>query len=110
MTQPRVAILGLGLMGSGMARRLLGAGFPLAVYNRTAEKAAPLVAGGARLARSPIDAATDADVVVSMLADDRASRAVWLGASGALAAMRSGGTIIESSTVTPAWVAELSAA
>ena len=44
--QPRVAILGLGLMGSGMARRLLGAGFPLAVYNRTADKAASLVSDG----------------------------------------------------------------
>ena len=82
--QPRVAFLGLGLMGSGMARRLLGAGFPLTVYNRTAEKAASLVADGARLAQSPRDAAADAEFVVSMVADDTASRALWLGESGAL--------------------------
>ena len=77
--QPRVALLGLGLMGSGMARRLLGAGFPLTIYNRTADKAASLVAEGARLAASPRDAAAGAEFVVSMVADDTASRGVWLG-------------------------------
>jgi 3-hydroxyisobutyrate dehydrogenase len=110
MTQQRIAILGLGLMGAGMASRLLGAGFPLAVYNRTPDKAKTLVANGARSASSPGDAARDADIVISMLADDDASRVVWLGDSGALAAMRSGALIIESSTVSPVWIAELSTA
>jgi len=108
--QPRVALLGLGLMGTGMARRLLGAGFPLTVYNRTAEKAAPLVAEGARLAASPRDAASDAEFVVSMVADDNASRNLWFGDSGALDGMRAGGLLIESSTVTPEWISELAAA
>jgi 3-hydroxyisobutyrate dehydrogenase len=110
MTRPHVALLGLGLMGSGMARRLLGAGYPLSVYNRTSSKAAPLVADGARLATSPRDAANNADVVIAMLADDAASRALWLGEDGALAGVRSGAIIVESSTVSPAWIAELLAA
>ena len=94
-------------MGSGMAHNLLKAGFPLAVYNRTESKTAPLVELGATAAKSPADAAKDADVVISMLADDDASRALWLGADGALAAMRSGAIAVESSTVSPEWVAEL---
>lgn len=102
-----VALLGLGTMGLGMARNLLKAGFPLAVYNRTAEKAAPLAGEGAIVARSPADAAKKADVVVSMLSDDDASRAAWLGDGGALAAMRSGAIAIECSTVSPEWVEEL---
>ena len=73
-------------MGSGMARRLLGAGFPLTVYNRDPE--ARDDAGGGRGARraSPREAAARADVILSMVADDDASRAVWLGEHGALAA------------------------
>lgn len=107
---PRVALLGLGLMGAGMARRLLGAGFPLAVYNRTAAKAASLVADGARLASSPRDAADGADFVVSMVADDIASRALWLGDAGALGGITAGALLIESSTVTPEWIDELARA
>jgi 3-hydroxyisobutyrate dehydrogenase len=99
-------------MGSGMARNLLGAGFPLAVYNRTAEKAAPLVEAGARLARTPREAAAGAALVIAMVADDAASRALWLGADGgdgALAAAAPGTVLVESSTVTPEWIAELAA-
>jgi 3-hydroxyisobutyrate dehydrogenase len=97
-------------MGSGMARRLLGAGFPLSVYNRTTAKASPLVAEGARLAGSPRDAAADAQIVVSMVADDAASRGLWLGEHGALGGMAAGALVIESSTVTPAWISELAEA
>lgn len=110
--KPRVALLGLGLMGSGMARRLLGAGFPLSVYNRDRAKAAALETAGATIAETPAAAAQGASFVVSMLADDNAARSVWLGANGALStAGASAGTVcIESSTVTVAWVRELSAA
>jgi 3-hydroxyisobutyrate dehydrogenase len=104
-----IAVLGLGLMGTGMARRLLGAGFPVAVYNRTRSKAEALAADGARVADSPRDAATGADVVISMLADDVASRATWLGNEGALAALEPGALIIESGTVSPEWISELAA-
>src|SRR5215467_14558562 len=84
MTKPRIAFLGLGIMGSGMARRLLGAGFPLTVYNRNHEKAVPFGDDGASVAHSPGEAAADADFIISMLADDAASRSVWLGENGAL--------------------------
>ena len=102
-----VAILGLGTMGGGMAANLLKAGFPLTVYNRSAAKAQALVNGGARLALTPADAVRGASIVISMLADDQASREVWLGRSGALAAAAQGTILIESSTVSPAWIAEL---
>ena len=109
-SQQRVAILGLGLMGGGMARRLLGAQFSLAVYNRTAEKAKALVDGGARLADCPRDAATGARFIISMVADDVAARDVWLGERGALAGAEPGSILIESSTVSTEWIRELSAA
>jgi len=107
MTKPTVALLGLGTMGAGMATNLLKAGFPLAVYNRTPAKAEPFAAAGARIATTPADAAAGASVVLSMLADDNASRAAWLGPDGALAAAAPGAVLIESSTVSPAWIKEL---
>lgn len=110
MPETSVALMGLGLMGSGMARNLLRAGFPLAVYNRTPEKAEGLARGGARVAATPAEAADGAEVVISMVADDRASRAVWLGEEGALARMRRGAVAIESGTVTVEWVRELATA
>jgi 3-hydroxyisobutyrate dehydrogenase len=110
MTKQSVAMLGLGTMGSGMAANLLKAGFPLAVYNRGRAKAEVFAAQGARVADSPADAARGADVIVSMLADDPASRAVWLGQDGALAAAEKGSVLVDSSTVTPAWIAELAKA
>jgi 3-hydroxyisobutyrate dehydrogenase len=94
-------------MGLGMAKNLLKAGFVLTVYNRTRSKAESLAAGGAVIANTPAEAARAADVVISILADDHASRAAWLGDDGALAAMSSGSTIVECGTVSPEWIAEL---
>jgi 3-hydroxyisobutyrate dehydrogenase len=107
MQQTRVALIGLGLMGSGMARRLLGAGFPLAVWNRNPERAKALAAEGAHVAATPRDAAARADVVLSMVADDAASRAVWLGDDGALAGAARGAVLVESSTLTVGWIGQL---
>jgi 3-hydroxyisobutyrate dehydrogenase len=103
-----VALLGLGTMGSGMAANLREAGFSLNVYNRTAAKAQALVDAGAHFASTPAEAATGASVIISMLADDTASREVWLGRNGALEAASRGAVLVESSTVSPAWIAELS--
>jgi 3-hydroxyisobutyrate dehydrogenase len=103
----RVAILGLGTMGAGMARHLLAAGFPVTVYNRTRARAEPLAAAGAHVAESSADAAHDAEVILSMLSDENASRAAWTGSEGALAGARPGAVLIESSTITPKWIAEL---
>jgi 3-hydroxyisobutyrate dehydrogenase-like beta-hydroxyacid dehydrogenase len=97
MTQ--VAFIGLGKMGHGMAGRYLDAGFNVAVWNRSKAKAEDLVARGARWAASPADAAKGADAVVSMVADDEASRRVWIGQDGAAAAMQDAALAIECSTV-----------
>lgn len=110
MSKPRVAILGLGIMGSGMAGRLLSAGFPVTLYNRNREKAAQFAGAGAVVANSPREAASNADIVMSIVADDVASRAVWLGEDGALAGAAAGAVLIESSTLTVAWALELAKA
>jgi 3-hydroxyisobutyrate dehydrogenase len=109
-TKLSVAFLGLGVMGGGMARRLAEAGIPLAVFNRDRAKTKPLSSVGARVAETPRQAAAAASVVISMLADDHASRAIWLGPEGALAGAAKGSVCIESSTVTLDWVRELAAA
>ncbi|HWG18766.1 MAG TPA: NAD(P)-binding domain-containing protein, partial [Acidobacteriaceae bacterium] len=108
MAKQSVALLGLGTMGIGMAANLLKAGFPLAVWNRTAAKAQPLAEKGARIAPTPADAAKGAKIIVAMLADDAASRHVWLGENGALAAAQEGAILIDCGTVSPAWISELS--
>jgi 3-hydroxyisobutyrate dehydrogenase len=95
----RVAFIGLGRMGHGMAGRYLDAGFNVAVWNRSKAKAEDLIARGARWATSPEDAAIDADAVVTMVADDAASSAVWLTKDGAAATMKAGSIAIECSTV-----------
>jgi 3-hydroxyisobutyrate dehydrogenase len=110
MSESRVALLGVGAMGGGMAANLLRGGFPLTVYNRNAERANAIREAGARVAASPREAAAEADVVISMVADDRASRAVWMGDEGALAGVRRDALLIESSTVTVEWVRELAQA
>jgi 3-hydroxyisobutyrate dehydrogenase and related beta-hydroxyacid dehydrogenases len=94
-------------MGNGMAGNLLRAEFPLVVYNRTKEKAEHLAVKGAQVADTPAAAAKDADVVISMLSDDRASRAAWLGADGALEAMSPDSVVVECGTVSPDWIVEL---
>jgi len=95
----KVGFIGLGRMGHGMAGRYLDAGFSVAIWNRSKAKAEDLIARGARWASSPADAADGADAVVTMVADDEASRAVWLGKHGAAAAMKPGSLSIECSTV-----------
>ena len=94
-----VAFIGLGRMGHGMAGRYLDNGFAVAVWNRSKSKAERLIARGARWASSPADAADGADAIVTMVADDEASRAVWLGKDGAAATAKAGTLAIECSTV-----------
>ena len=77
-----IAFLGLGRMGTLMARRVLAAGHDLTVWNRTAERAQPLVAAGARAAPTPAEAAREAEIVITMLADPAAEEAVVLGPGG----------------------------
>jgi 3-hydroxyisobutyrate dehydrogenase len=104
----RVAFLGLGAMGGGMAARLIAAGHSLSVYNRTAARAQPLAKLGARIEDSPRAAAQNADIIIGMTADDESSRAVWLGERGALAAENAPDALaIECSTLSHDWVLEL---
>src|SRR3954468_24892942 len=95
----KVGFIGLGRMGHGMAGRYLDAGFSVAVWNRSKAKAEDLIARGARWASSPADAADGADAVVTMVADDEASRSVWLGQDGGASTMTPRSLVIECSPV-----------
>ncbi len=107
---PTIAFLGLGAMGARMAAHLLRADFPVVVYNRTPERAAPLEALGATRADTPRAAAEQADIVISIVTDDDASRSLWLDdTTGALHGLRPGAIALESSTLTPTWVRSLAA-
>ena len=104
----RVAVVGLGNMGLGMAARLLAGGHQLNVYNRTGTRAEALVRQGARLSDTPKDACEGVDAVISMVADDNASQAVWLERDGILAAnLRKNAFAIECSTLSHDWVMQL---
>jgi 3-hydroxyisobutyrate dehydrogenase len=103
----KVTLMGLGAMGNGMAHRLLDARFELTVFNRSPERAKRLLEAGAILASTPREATQNAEIVICIVADDIASRATWLGPDGALRNVKPGTTLIESSTLTPAWVCEL---
>jgi 3-hydroxyisobutyrate dehydrogenase-like beta-hydroxyacid dehydrogenase len=96
-----LGFVGLGYMGSRIAQRLLDGGHPLGVYNRTRDKTRALAERGARVYDSPRELAAEADTIFSMLADDAALEHVMLGPDGIVAAARSGGTIIDLSSVHP---------
>jgi len=98
--KPPVAFIGLGKMGLAMATNLQRAGYPLVVWNRSAEKAASLVAAGASLAGTP---------VISSLADDASLRAVVSGRNGILRGLRSGAVHVGTSTVAPGLSDDLAA-
>jgi 3-hydroxyisobutyrate dehydrogenase len=104
----RVAFLGLGAMGTGMATRLIAAGHSLTVYNRTPARTLPLAKLGARVEDSPRSAAQKADIIIGMTADDESSRVMWLGDQGALAGENAPDALaIECSTLSHDWVLEL---
>jgi 3-hydroxyisobutyrate dehydrogenase len=102
----RIAFIGLGMMGNGMACRLVDQGFALAVYNRTREKAAEVQKLGARLADSPADAVHDADVVMVSLADQNVVTSMLDGDDGALSTLHDGGYVVDMSTVPPDFARE----
>jgi 3-hydroxyisobutyrate dehydrogenase len=107
----RIAVLGLGAMGSRMALQLLDAGHQVSVFNRTSSRAQAVVQAGAILAVTPKEAAERSDIVISMVTDDLASRQVWLEENtGAIHGLRSDSIALESSTLTLEWVNELAAA
>ena len=106
----RVGFIGLGKMGHGMAGRLLDAGFDVAVWNRSKAKADDLIRRGARWADSPAEAAREARAILTMVADDAASQAVWLGPEGAATTAPAGALAIECSTVSHQHALDMAAA
>ncbi len=107
----KVAVLGLGAMGSRMAMKLIEAGHGVTVWNRTPDRAAAVVAAGAVAAATPRAAVAEADIAIAMVRDDAASRAVWLDPeTGALGHMKAGAVAIESSTLSLDWVRMLARA
>jgi 3-hydroxyisobutyrate dehydrogenase len=105
-----VAFIGLGAMGSRMAMNLHAAGFKLKVWNRDRAKAKPFADKNIEVAASPADAARGADFVVSIVADDNATREVMLGAAGVIGAAAPGTIVIDSSTNTPSMAREVAKA
>ena len=103
----QIGFIGLGHMGQPMARRLLGAGFDLAVYNRTPAKAESLVKSGATAVDSPAEVAVRSEIAFSMVADDDALKEVALGERGVLKGARAGLVYVDMSTVSPAASAEV---
>lgn len=98
----RVAVLGVGLMGAPMARRLLGAGFAVTVWNRTRAKAEPLSDVGATVAETAVEAVEGAAIVVTMLADGPAVADALFGSGRAAEALAPGALVIDMSSIPPA--------
>lgn len=105
--QPKIGFLGLGIMGSAMARNLLKAGLPLSVYNRTPDKAKDLVAAGAILAASPLELAGATDVIIAMVTGPEAVDALLWGEDGAAGAFNNDKTFVNMSSVPPRYTREL---
>ena len=104
----KVAFLGLGAMGIRMASHLLNAQYKVTVWNRTLSKADALISKGAQIAKTPRQAAQDADFIIAMVRDDNASKEVWLDTeTGAFDSMKKEAIAIDSSTLSVNWVKEL---
>jgi 3-hydroxyisobutyrate dehydrogenase-like beta-hydroxyacid dehydrogenase len=104
----KVAVLGLGAMGLPIARNLLAAGFPLAVWNRNPARTREVA--GARIAATPADACAGADVAVTMLADDRAVGDIVFGNAGVVTGLPAGAFHVGMSTISVALARRLAAA
>jgi 3-hydroxyisobutyrate dehydrogenase-like beta-hydroxyacid dehydrogenase len=99
----KITVLGIGLMGAPMARRLLNAGFQLTLWNRSPDKAESLRSAGARVATSPKEAVQDADLIITMLSDGAAVAQVLfgLGDDSAAPAMKPGALLVDMSSILP---------
>ncbi len=104
-----IAFIGLGAMGSLMAANLLAAGMTLRVFNRNPDRSKAFARSGVEVFNTPAEAVQGAEFVVSIIADDEATRAVMLGDAGVVAAAGSGTVIIDSSTNTPMMAREVAA-
>src|SRR5262249_42778783 len=103
----RIGFAGLGRMGQAMVARLLAAGFPMTVYNRTRAKAEELLARGAAWAATPAALAERSDIVLTILTDDRAVEQIYSGEHGLLDADCAGKLFVEMSTIRTATIQSL---
>lgn len=99
--KPSVGFIGMGHMGSAMARRLLDAGYPLTVYDRTQARAEQVGQQGASVAQTPQGLAAQSEVVMVCVTDDAVQQQLTLGQDGAVAGVRDGAIIVDLSTVSP---------
>ncbi|MBA3534459.1 MAG: NAD(P)-dependent oxidoreductase [Ardenticatenales bacterium] len=97
----QVGFIGLGIMGMGMARRLIDAGYPVTLWNRTASRAETLIEQGAIWAESPRAVAARSDIIITIVSDTRDVEEVILGESGVLHGVRAGSLVIDMSTISP---------
>ena len=97
----RVGFIGLGIMGRGMSRNLLKAGFPLTVWNRTASRADELVAEGAAAAASPAEVAARSDIIIICVSDTPDVEQVVLGERGVIEGAAAGALVVDMSTISP---------
>ena len=97
----RVAVIGLGVMGAGMARHLADVGYTVTVYNRTRARAQELAPHGVTIAATPRDAAAASEAVILMLSDDHATRACTDGPGGMLAGLAPGTLVLQMATLAP---------
>jgi len=108
--QIKIAFVGLGQMGGGIAANLIRAGFDITLYNRTRDKLKPLLDIGGKAAGSLAEACAGADILVTMLADDAAEEAITLGPDGAAAHLPKGALHVCHSTISAATARRLAAA
>ncbi|MBI3907286.1 MAG: NAD(P)-dependent oxidoreductase [Pseudomonas fluorescens] len=108
-TLPSLGFAGIGLMGLPMCRRLLAAGYPLAVWNRNPEKCKPLVEAGARQVASPAELCQHADVVMLCLADTSVVREVVFGPAGVVEGAKKGQLLVDFSSLEPNATREMAA-
>jgi 3-hydroxyisobutyrate dehydrogenase len=108
-TLPSLGFAGIGLMGLPMCRRLLAAGYPLAVWNRNPDKCKPLVEAGARQVASPAELCQHADVVMLCLADTAVVREVVFGPAGIVEGARKGQLLVDFSSLEPNATREMAA-
>lgn len=99
--QERIGFIGLGIMGGGMARNLLKAGFEVRVWNRSAERMTALTQAGATAADSPADVAAHSDIIIICVSDTPDVQAVILGEEGVIHGVQSGALVIDCSTISP---------
>ena len=104
-----LGFIGLGIMGQGMVRNLLKAGFDVKIWNRTAKRMDPLVEAGAKKTSNPADLASKCDIVITCVSDTPDVQEVVLGQSGVIHGIRSGALLIDMSTISPQATREMAA-